>query len=74
MGRYFLWIMVTGPKIKVQEVNSSDNVPHGIKYSLTLHDQNNRRIIGYDNAHGFKPNKCKSERELTALFFIRPYL
>ncbi len=48
-------------KIEAQEVKSSDNIPHGIKYSLTLHDQNNRRIIGYDHAHGVKPNKEKFE-------------
>lgn len=26
--------------------------PHGIKYSLTLHDAQGRRLLGFDNAHG----------------------
>ena len=46
-------------KIEAKEVESSDKIPHGIKYSLTLHDKNNTRIIGYDNAHGVNPNKKK---------------
>lgn len=25
--------------------------PHGIRYSLTLHDKNGKRIFGIDNAH-----------------------
>ncbi|KAA0889803.1 toxin-antitoxin system TumE family protein [Oryzomonas rubra] len=25
--------------------------PHGINYSLTLHDRYNKRVIGFDNAH-----------------------
>lgn len=25
--------------------------PHGIKYSLTLHDRDGRRLLGFDNAH-----------------------
>lgn len=32
-------------------------VPHGIRYNLTLHDRNNRRIMGFDNAHAVKPPK-----------------
>ena len=26
--------------------------PHGLKYSLTLHDAQGRRLLGFDNAHG----------------------
>jgi hypothetical protein len=29
-------------------------IPHGIRYSLTLHDQSGVRILGYDNAHSIK--------------------
>ncbi len=25
--------------------------PHGLQYSLTLHDENDDRILGYDNSH-----------------------
>jgi len=52
-------------KFEVKKVNSNDNIPHGIKYSLTLHDRNNKRIIGYDNAHGIKPDKTKFKARKT---------
>ena len=42
-------------KCEAKRVKSDDSFPHGIRYSLTLHDRNNRRIIGFDNAHGIKP-------------------
>jgi hypothetical protein len=44
-------------KFEVRKVEPSKRVPHGIKYSLTLHDKRNRRVIGYDNAHSYKPSK-----------------
>lgn len=46
-------------KFEVKIVVPDDHMPHGIKYSLTLHNRHNRRIIGYDNAHGFKPKRKK---------------
>ncbi|MGA8148366.1 MAG: hypothetical protein WB870_12465, partial [Gallionellaceae bacterium] len=30
-------------------------IPHGIRYSLTLHDRSGVRVLGYDNAHAAKP-------------------
>jgi hypothetical protein len=44
-------------KFEVWQVEASEQIPHGIRYSFTLHDQNNIRILGYDNAHGYKPQK-----------------
>jgi hypothetical protein len=38
-------------KIEAWEVVRSDDVPHGIRYSLTLHAPCGQRILGYDNAH-----------------------
>jgi len=46
-------------KFKIHITPKNIHIPHGIKYSLTLHDKYNRRIIGYDNAHGIKPPKRK---------------
>ena len=46
------WVKFEANKVKV-----SDAIPHGIKYSLTLHDRSNKRVIGYDNAHSFKSSK-----------------
>ena len=44
-------------KFEAYVIESSLAVPHGVRYSLTLHDKSNRRVIGYDNAHSFKSHK-----------------
>jgi len=38
-------------KFEVRRVPQSSSIPHGIRYSLTLHDRINKRVLGYDNAH-----------------------
>lgn len=38
-------------KFEAKLIRPSGNRPHGIKYSLTLHNRKGDRIIGYDNAH-----------------------
>ena len=42
-------------KFEAKLVTPDKNCPHGIRYSLTLHDRGNKRILGFDNAHGIKP-------------------
>lgn len=44
-------------KIEAWEARKSDEMPHGIRYCLTLHDRHGTRILGYDNAHALKPSK-----------------
>ena len=44
-------------KIEARRVPSSEHAPHGIRYSLTLHDKLGTRVLGYDNAHAVKPPK-----------------
>lgn len=44
-------------KFEAIRVEVSKKIPHGVKYSLTLHDKRNQRVIGYDNAHSFKSKK-----------------
>lgn len=50
-------------KFDIKIVEVSPERPHGIKYSLSLHDGSNKRIMGFDNAHavqvsgGFKGKK-----------------
>lgn len=46
-------------KFKIYITHKNIHIPHGIRYSLTLHDKFNTRVIGYDNAHGIKPPKKK---------------
>lgn len=38
-------------KIEAKRVAPTPGRPHGIKYSLTLHDPEGRRLYGIDNAH-----------------------
>lgn len=38
-------------KIEVAKIEPSTERPHGIRYNLTLHDNFNQRILGFDNAH-----------------------
>jgi hypothetical protein len=42
-------------KFEAYRVNPDQHVPHGIRYSLTLHDRYNRRVLGVDNAHAIRP-------------------
>lgn len=44
-------------KFKVSRTEPNVHIPHGIRYSLTLHDKNNKRVVGYDNAHGIKTKR-----------------
>jgi len=46
-------------KFEAFRVTPTKQIPHGIKYSLTLHDRNNTRILGFDNAHAYKPKRRK---------------
>lgn len=44
-------------KIEARVVDVSMDIPHVIRYSLTLHEPYGKRILGYDNAHAVKPPK-----------------
>lgn len=41
-------------KFEVKQVSASPEKPHGLDYSLTLHDSANRRLLGFDNAHSVR--------------------
>jgi len=47
------WIKIEARRLD----KSTKECPHGIKYSLTLHDQYGKRLIGFDNAHPIKSRK-----------------
>lgn len=38
-------------KFVVKQVPATAEKPHGLDYSLTLHDGEGERILGFDNAH-----------------------
>ncbi len=42
-------------KFKAGRVEPTKWKPHGISYSLTLHDRYNKRVMGFDNAHAVDP-------------------
>jgi hypothetical protein len=49
-GKY--WV-----KFEVKEVAVSAERPHGLKYSLTLHNEAGERLVGFDNAHAVKSGR-----------------
>ncbi len=51
-----LWV-----KFEVKHVPPTLNRPHGIKYSLTMHDRFNERLIGFDNAHAIEYDAKKEQ-------------
>ena len=48
-------------KFEAYVVRVTDQIPHGISYCLTLHDRHNRRVIGFDNAHGY-PSRSRRKK------------
>ncbi len=44
-------------KIEAWQVDRTPDIPHGIRYSLSLHEPYGKRILGFDNAHAVKPPK-----------------
>ena len=51
-------------QIEVKFTESTPGRPHGLSYSMTLHDKYNNRVFGIDNAHGydFKKNRFSGRR------------
>ncbi len=41
---------------------TTEGIPHGIRYSLTLHNRQGERIMGFDNAHPIK-RKMKGKHQ-----------
>jgi hypothetical protein len=44
-------------KFEARQVKRTQGRPHGVKYSLTLHAPEGRRIYGLDNAHRTGPRR-----------------
>jgi hypothetical protein len=41
-------------KFEVKQVSAVPEKPHGLDYSLTLHDGKGKRLLGFDNAHAIR--------------------
>jgi hypothetical protein len=39
-------------KFEIKQGEATPERPHGLRYSLTFHDPEGQRLIGFDNAHG----------------------
>src|SRR5947209_17540740 len=64
-------------KFVVKRVPSSPERPHGLSYSLTLHDERGIRLVGFDNAHVVPRRRGQPRRaeqnHRHRLLSIRPY-
>ncbi|MFQ5729970.1 MAG: DUF6516 family protein [Waddliaceae bacterium] len=47
-------------KFKIHRVDPSPQKPHGLDYSLTLHDEKGQRLVGFDNAHSVRESSGPS--------------
>lgn len=76
--RYFMGDKGHRVQFDVSQVEVSHERPHGLKYSLTVHNPRGERIAGFDNAHsapsGGKPGARKVEFDHKHRFkTVRPY-
>jgi len=39
-------------KFGIKRIEATDERPHGLSYSFTLHAPDGKRLVGFDNAHG----------------------
>lgn len=54
-------------KIEAWRVDRTPAMPHGIRYSLSLHEPYGRRILGFDNAHAItSPRRNKYAGRIVA--------
>lgn len=64
-------------KFVVKRVPTSAERPHGLSYSLTLHDEKGERLVGFDNAHPAPAQKGRRRRiehdHRHRLRKVRPY-
>jgi hypothetical protein len=58
-------------KFVVTRVPASSGKPHGLDYSLTLHDAKGNRLIGFDNAHPAKAGAAFDHQH--AAKSVKPY-
>lgn len=66
-------------KFEVKRCEVTAERPHGLRYSLTMHDASGKRLVGFDNAHAVSgaggPAKRSKQRHdhKHRLKTIRPY-
>jgi len=66
-------------KFEVKRCDVTAERPHGLRYSLTLHDARGERLVGFDNAHAVTSGSGPGTKRPTAfdhrhrLRAVRPY-
>ncbi len=60
-------------KFDVRRVPVTPEKPHGLSYSLTLHDASGERLGGFDNAHRVKGAKDKRHDHRHRLKTVKVY-
>ena len=55
--QYFVGDKGHSVQFDVSRVSATKERPHGLKYSLTVHDEEGTRIAGFDNAHPVRTSK-----------------
>jgi hypothetical protein len=67
-------------KMDIERVEPTEERPHGLRYSFTLHDPDGRRLLGFDNAHavpplssGFAPRPVEYDHRHSSGAAARPY-
>ena len=54
-------------KFEITKVEAKDGKPHGLDYSFTLHGPDNRRLIGFDNAHSVPAKGARFKKRPKAM-------
>ena len=60
-------------KFQIRRVQKSAQIPHGIRYSFSMHDPDGKRILGYDNAHAIERGKPWDHKHSVRRVFKKPY-
>lgn len=64
-------------KFEVRQIEPTSEKPHGLDYSLSLHDASGQRLVGFDNAHANSRSGAKKRRPTWdhkhRLKTVRPY-
>ena len=54
-------------KFEIAKAEANDGRPHGLDYSFSLHGPDNRRLIGFDNAHGVPAKGARFKKRTKAM-------
>src|ERR1700733_7867952 len=54
-------------KFEITKGEESEKKPHGLSYSFTLHGPDNKRLVGFDNAHSVQPKGSRLKKRPKAM-------